>query len=194
MNFDLQSIADRLTGLRKLEGYSQEDMAKKLGISVEEYEIRESGEGDFSVTFLSNCAQIFGIDLMEIMVGEKPKLSGYSLVRSGKGLPFTRRTGFSYRHLAPVFKDKDIEPFLVTSAYSTENEDCTIELSSHSGQEMDYILCGKLKFVIMQDEGPEEFILEEGDTIYYDSSLPHGMISVGGEDCKFLAILHVNEK
>ena len=41
----------------------------------------------------------------------------------------------------------------------------------------------------LTEEGEEEFILNEGDCIYFDSSQPHGMRSVGEEDATFLAII-----
>lgn len=198
MDYNVNDILGRVKGMRTVEGLSPEDVSGRLGMSVEEYLKYENGQEDFSVTFLSNLASIYGIDLMELMTGEKPKLTYYSLVRSGKGLPFKRLSGFSYNHLAPVFKDKEMEPFFVTSKYETGNETAEIEFATHDGHEMDYILSGKLKFVIIHEEGGEtvenEFTLETGDTMYYDSSNRHGMIAIGGEDCTFLAVLHVKEE
>ena len=50
---------------------------------------------------------------------------------------------------------------------------------------MDYILTGRL----MVNVGGNVDVLDAGDTIYYDSSQPHGMIAVGGEPCTFLAVV-----
>ena len=50
---------------------------------------------------------------------------------------------------------------------------------------MDYVLDGSLKVSI---DGHED-VVNAGDTVYYDSSKPHGMIAIGGKPCKFLAIL-----
>lgn len=198
MDYNVDEILGRVRGMRASEGFSPSDVAERLGIPVEEYLLYENGEEDFSVTFLSNLASIYGIDLMEIMTGEKPKLSYYSLVRSGKGLPFKRLSGFTYHHLAPVFKDKEMEPFLCTSKYNEGNEQAQIELATHDGHEMDYILSGSLRFFLRHSEDgeikEEEFILNTGDTVYYDSSNPHGMISVGGNDCIFVAVLHVKKE
>ena len=74
---------------------------------------------------------------------------------------------------------------MVTAPYEEEAQDKPIRLSVHGGQEWDYILKGKLKFII----GDHTEIVEEGDSLYYNSKQPHGMIAVGGEDCEFLAIL-----
>ena len=198
MDYNIDEILGRIVGMRNMEAYTPEEVAERLEMSVEEYLAYENGTEDFSVTFLSNLASVYGVDLMELMTGDKPKLSYYSLVRAGNGLPFKRLSGFSYNHLAPVFKNKEMEPFLVTSKYLPDNETGEIELTTHDGHEMDYILSGKLKIKLIHQESENEsvvneFILGPGDTIYYDSSNPHGMISIDGEDCVFLAVLHVME-
>ena len=50
---------------------------------------------------------------------------------------------------------------------------------------MDYILSGEL----MVNINGNIDVLKEGDTVYYDSGQPHGMIAVGGKDCQFLAVV-----
>ncbi|MEG2540769.1 MAG: cupin domain-containing protein, partial [Clostridia bacterium] len=77
------------------------------------------------------------------------------------------------------------EPFFVTAPYDKDAEKKPIALSAHKGQEMDYILSGSL---LVSVNGKTE-TLKTGDTIYYDSAQPHGMIAVGGADCKFLAVV-----
>ncbi|MEA5051441.1 MAG: XRE family transcriptional regulator [Oscillospiraceae bacterium] len=186
MEIDIREIAGRVRGLRELMEIPTAEMAKKLEMSEADYLARESGKTDFSVTFLSKCANVFGVDLIELMTGEPPKLSFYTVVRAGKGLPLERRSGFKYQHLAPVFKDKKMEPFLVVAPYKAQEQDKPIELSTHKGQEMDYILSGQLKVVL----GGRTELLGPGDTIYYDSENKHGMIAAGGADCTFLAILY----
>ena len=72
----------------------------------------------FSFTFLYQCAKLFGVDMVELVTGENPRLSFYSIVRKDEGLPIKRRAGFNYQHLAYLFKNKTCEPFLVTAPYS----------------------------------------------------------------------------
>lgn len=189
MEARIMEIAQRIRELREILELSVEEMARRTGTTVEEYILCESGESDFSFTFLYQCAKVFGVDLMELVTGEKPKLSFYSIVRKGEGLPIKRRAGFSYNHLAYLFKDKSCEPFLVTAPYREEEQDQEIHLSYHKGQEFDYILSGRLK-VRLEDH---IHILEAGDAIYYDSGHGHGMIAAGGEDCRFLAVVLKDE-
>lgn len=185
MEFKLVEVAERIRTLREIMEFTEKEMAEKTHISVEEYLAFESGNADFTFTFIYKCAEAFGVDMIEILTGEKPKLSFYSIVRSGAGLPISRRAGFSYQHLAYRFNGKYSEPFLVTAPYIEEDQDKPIHLSHHEGQEFDFILSGHLK-VALEDKIE---ILGPGDAIYYDSGHGHGMIATGGEPCTFLAMI-----
>lgn len=185
METKIKEIAERIRGLREILEISQEEMAEKAGVTLEEYRTAELGETDYGFTFLYTCAKIFGVDIVELLTGEKPKLSFYTVVRGGKGLPINRRRGFTYQHLAYRIMDKLAEPFVVTAPYDADEQDKPIHLSSHKGQEFDYILKGSLK--IQLDDHVE--ILEEGDSVYYDSGHNHGMIATGGSECVFLAFV-----
>ncbi len=185
MNYSIKEVAERLKGLRDILNVSAEEMCEKTGTSMADYELIEQGEKDFSVTFIYKCAEILGVDIIELLTGENPKLKKYSVVRKGTGLPVKRRESFEYQHLAYLFKNKKIEPFLVIAPYNAEEQDKPISLSVHDGQEFDYIISGTLKLSI---DGKEK-LLTAGDSIIYDSSAPHGMIAANGEKCEFLAIL-----
>ena len=185
MNYSIKEVAERLKGLREITGISKEELCKKTGTPLEDYELIEKGEKDFSVTFVYKCAEVLGVDLIELLTGENPKLKRYCVVRKDKGLPMKRREGFEYQHLAYLLKAKKTEPFLVIAPYNEDEQDKPIVLSSHEGQEFDYILSGSLKMVI---DGKLK-TLTEGDAITYDSSAPHGMIATDGKECRFLAIL-----
>jgi mannose-6-phosphate isomerase-like protein (cupin superfamily) len=181
----ISEIAQRIKGLRELLEISEEEMAGVTDVKIEEYRDYENGINDFPFTFLMKCAMRFGIDIIELMTGENPRLSFYTIVRSGKGLPIERRSGFKYRHLAFHIKNKLSEPFLVTAPYSEEEQKKPIKYSVHEGQEFDYIISGSLKLDL---DGHIE-VLNEGDSIYYDSGHRHGMVAANGKDCDFLAIV-----
>ena len=185
MQPNIAEIAERIRALREIMEISPEEMASVTGVTPAEYAELESGTKDFSFTFLFNCAERFGVDMIEIVTGENPHLSGYCMVRKGTGLPIKRRQGFKYEHLAATFRDKISEPFLVTAPYIEEEQDKPIALSVHEGQEFDYVMSGTLKFV----HGDRIEILNAGDSVYYDSSKGHGMIAVGGEDCVFISVV-----
>lgn len=177
----LQAIAMRIKDLREIDGLSAAEVAEKAGIGLAEYEAYESGKSDFSFSHLFNIAGVLGVDISDLLTGESPKLHGYILTRAGKGLEFHRRDQYLYHHLAYNFKDKLAEPFIVTVSSEKENKK---QAHSHEGQEFDYVLNGTLKIVL----GGQELFLKEGDSIYYDSSLPHVMYALEG-DCRFIAVV-----
>ena len=175
-------IAFRIRDLRDIAGLTAAQVAAKTGISLEEYEAYETGTRDFSFSHLFNIAEALGVDISDLLTGESPKLHGYVLTRAGQGLKFNRREQYVYHHLAYNFRDKLAEPFIVTvteDAPGTEKQ-----AHSHEGQEFDYVLDGKLKIVL----GGNELFLQAGDSIYYDSALPHAMFALEG-DCRFIAVV-----
>ena len=181
----IEQIAQRIKGMREILDISREEMAKVCNMSVQEYVSHESGEKDFVFSFLFACANKFNIDVAELITGENAHLKAYAIERKGKGLTVERRKGFDYLLLASRFNKRKMEPYLVSVPYLEESENSVIKTSSHEGQEMDYVLEGSLKMSI---DGKTE-VLNEGDSIYYDASLPHGMIAANNRECKFLAIL-----
>ena len=181
----IADIADRIRTLREDSGITTEEMARAAGISIAEYGALEAGEQDLSFTVLYRCAEKLGVDIVDLLTGEGPHLTGYSVVRAGSGLSMKRRQGFEYRHLAPNFRRKLAEPFFVTAPFAQEEQDAPITLSRHDGQEFDYVISGHLRFAY---EGHIEE-LAPGDALFYDSGRGHGMIATGGEPCAFLAVV-----
>jgi len=185
MDSQIKVIAQRIQAMRDILDISIEDMAQSCDITVDEYKEYEAGNRDFSFTFLYKCAKVLNVDITELMTGEPPRLSGYTLTRKGEGLPIKRRNGFEYENMAYMFNDKLAEPFVVTAKYSETDDNAPISLAAHEYQEFDLVLSGSLKFAY---EGHIE-ILNEGDSVYYDSRRGHGMVATGGKDCKFLAVV-----
>ncbi len=185
MNPDILEVAHRIQALREDLGISMQEMADATGRSVSEYEAQESGQEDLSFTFLYKCADRLGVDVIELLTGETPHLTGYSLTRKNEGLSIKRRAGFEYLHKAPHFRHKLAEPFLVTAPYIEDEQDRPIHLSMHEGQEIDYVISGRLRFAY--EDHIEE--VEAGDMLMYDSGRGHGMIAIGGEPCTFIAIV-----
>ena len=185
MESAMMEVLTRIRALREDLGISVEQMAEVTGRTVEQYKTQETGEEDITFTFLYKVAQRLGVDVIELLTGESPHLTHYSIVRKGEGLSIRRREGFEYLHQAPFFKNKYCEPFIVTAPYLEEEQNKPIHLSRHRGQELDYILSGRLRFAY--EDKIEE--LGPGDTLLYDSGRGHGMIAIGGQECVFLAVV-----
>ncbi len=189
-NTALLEVAERIRELRDIIGFTQEEMAVKTDVSEKTYASYESGSIDLPFTFIHKCAQLFGVELTELLQGSSAHLKSYTVTRKGKGRMTAHEPGIEIRDLAPLFRHKIVEPFWVTYSYSEEQQNRPIKLAKHAGQEFDFILSGRLKVQI----GEHTEILSKGDSIYYNSSTPHGMIAVDGGDCVFCAVVIPTEQ
>lgn len=189
-NTSLYEVAVRIREMREISGYTVEQMAEKTDVSVDAYKKYEAGNTDMPFTFIHKCALAFGIEITDLLEGESAHLSSYTVTRKGKGQQTAKEDGIEISNLAPLFRKKLAEPYWVKYEYSKELQSKPIHLTTHSGQEFDLVLKGKLKVQV----GDHTEVLEEGDSIYYNSSTPHGMIAVDGQDCYFCAVVLPGEE
>jgi len=181
----IQEMASRIKELREIEGISVLEMAKETGITADEYLLCENGKSDLNFAFIYRCANILNVNVTEIIDGQSPKLRSYSVTRAGGGQAIGQAHGMAYYNMAYAFQNRIAEPLFVNCSYNSDAQDKPIELTSHAGQEYDLVISGKLLVQV----GSHKEVLSAGDSIYYDSSTPHGMIATGGENCTFYAIV-----
>jgi len=183
MTEQLREIGNRLAALREIAGISRETLASKCDITVELLEAYERGERDFSFSFLSNAAQILGVDVIALMSGDTPKLSSCCVTRAGQGYAISRNKAYSYKHLAFTFQDKLAEPFMVT-VEPVEEIDAP-EQHAHTGQEFNLVIKGRMRFYI----GELSYDLNAGDSIYFNASSPHSVRALDNNPVQFFAIV-----
>ncbi len=182
---DLMEVALRIRELREISGYSREEMAEKTEVRVDQYYAYESGKLDLPFSFIHKCSIVFGVGMSDLLEGQSARLSSYTVTRKGHGQNAVMEDGIAIQNMAPMFANKLAEPYYVRYEYDEKLQDKPIELTRHSGQEFDFIISGRLKVQV----GNNIEYLSEGDSIYYNSSTPHGMIAVDGRDCLFVAIV-----
>lgn len=181
MDEQIKQIAERLRGLREVLELTAEDIARQCDLSAEEYRLAETGEYDISVSMLQKIARQYGISLDALMFGEEPKMSSYFLTRAGKGTSIERTKAYKYQSLAAGFMNRSADPFIVT----VEPNEAQIHYNSHSGQEFNLVLEGRMMVSI---DG-KELILNQGDSLFFNSKLPHGMKALDGKTVRFLAMI-----
>lgn len=181
MNEQIKQIAERLRGLRDVLDLTAADIATECGIALDEYQRAESGESDISVSMLQTIARHYNMSLDVLMFGEEPKMNSYFLTRSGKGVSVERTKAYKYESLASGFRDRKADPFIVT----VEPNDAPMHLNTHAGQEFNLVIEGRLLLSI----NGKELTLNPGDSLYFDSTQPHGMKALDGKTVKFLAII-----
>ena len=185
----LMDIATRIQGMREILGYSIKKMAQLTEVSEDIYRQYETGTVDLPFTFLHKCAKIFGIEITVLLEGRSAKLSGYTVTRRGKGLVTASEDGITIQDMAPMFRKKLATPYWVTYQYSEELQNKPIHTTTHTGQEFDLVIKGAMRIKI----GDHEEVLREGDSIFYKSSTPHGMIAIDGQDCVFLSMIMASD-
>ena len=188
MTYKIQEMARRIRELREITGLSVEEMAQRTNLSVEEYQQCEAGNRNLSIAFLYRCTLSFGVDMADLLEGRSPKLRSYALTRQGDGQRIEEAHHMVGFNLAAGFRNRIALPLYMEINYRPGAEYEDIELVTHEGQECDIVIRGHMRIQI----GEKTEVLHAGDCIYYDSSTPHGMIAVDGEDCAFYAIVLSN--
>ena len=140
-------------------------------------------EKDISVSALQKIARKYGIALDVLMFGEEPKMSSYFLTRCGSGVSVERTKAYKYQSLASGFRGRKVDPFVVT--VEPKPEGTPIYFNSHEGQEFNLVIEGRM----LLNMNGKELILNAGDSLYFDSSIPHGMMALDGKTVKFLAVI-----
>jgi quercetin dioxygenase-like cupin family protein len=108
-------------------------------------------------------------------------MSAYFVTRKGTGVSVERTRAYKYLALAHGFRQAKMAPFEVT----VEPNDLPITLNTHAGQEFNQVLEGSLQLHIAGND----LVLNEGDSIYFDATKPHGMKAVGAKKVRFLAVI-----
>ena len=188
MDYKIREVAGRIRELREISGLTVAEMAQHTGVSVDEYIACEAGNRNLSIAFLYRCVLIFGVDMSDLLEGRSAKLRSYALTRKGEGQRIEEAHHMVGYNLAADFRNRIALPLYMEIKYRPGAEFEDIELVTHEGQECDIVIRGQMKIQI----GSKTEILRAGDTIYYDSSIPHGMTAVNGEDCAFYAIVLSN--
>lgn len=179
-------IAGRIRELREISGIEAAEMAKLLKIPADTYMQYENAGAGIPISTLYEIAGNLKVDLTELLTGVSPKLHSYCLVRRGEGTDIERYKGYKFQSLAFNFANKRIEPLLVTIE---PEENKNMNLVTHPGQEFNYVLEGCVRVIL----GGKEIELTEGDSLYFDPTIPHGQTAVDGKQAKFLTvILHDN--
>ncbi len=189
-NSAVMDVALRIREMRQITGYTVEEMAQKTEISAELYLEYEAGGVDLPFSFVHKCAKAFGLELTELLEGHTAKLSAYTVTRQGQGMVTASEDGITIQDMAAMFRQKLATPYWVTYTYSEELQDQPIHTTTHDGQEFDLVIKGAMRIRV----GDHEEVLREGDSIFYRSSTPHGMIAIDGQDCVFLSMIMAGDK
>ena len=181
MNDQIKQIAQRIRELREILDVDAADLAKQVNVSVAEYNQYENAESDIPIGVIYAVAAALNVDPTVLLTGDAPRMSDYTIVRQGRGVSVERYKGYKFSSLAFNYIGRQFDPMVV----DLEPMENPPELVVHGGQEFNYVLKGTVQLVI----GSREFLLEAGDSAFFNQMTPHGQRAVGGP-VKFLTIIN----
>ena len=184
------SVGQRVRRVREEKGLSVEDVSHRTGLDLKYLSQIETDELSPPLGALIKIAKALDMKLGRfISTGEvKP----FTVIRKDQRRVISRYTsaqgdqyGYTYESLAPDKKDRHMEPFMITLAPSEARK----ELSTHAGQEFIYVLEGAME-VMLEDYTD---VLYPGDSIYYDSIVPHLVRCHGDKKTVILAVIYTKD-
>jgi transcriptional regulator with XRE-family HTH domain len=184
------NIGRKITELREALLLSPEDLAERCGASIETIRGIEAGDIVPSLAPLIKITRALGVRLGTLL--DDDENLGPVLVRSTDYTQTTRLKalethsdagGLVFNALAEGKAARHMEPFYITLEPSEETEH---ELSAHEGEEWLFALEGPLEI----EYGKDVFVLEPGDSIYYDSIVPHQVRAHEGAAARFVACVY----
>lgn len=181
MNDQIKQIAQRIRELREILDVDAADLAKQVNVSVAEYNQYENAESDIPIGVIYAVAAALNVDPTVLLTGDAPRMSDYTIVRQGRGVSVERYKGYKFSSLAFNYIGRQFDPMVV----DLEPMENPPELVVHGVQEFNYVLKGTVQLVI----GSREFLLEAGDSAFFNPMTPHGQRAVGGP-VKFLTIIN----
>lgn len=182
MKESIKNIGSRIKELRELSGFTTKEIATEFNIHEDDYIQYENGEKDIPASILYEIAHKFKVDMGLLLTGEETRMNVFNVTRKREGVSVERRKQYKYENLCEKFIHKKGETFIVTIEPKDEKKPKT---HTHHGQEFNYILEGSIKVYINDNE----IILNEGDSIFFDSNYEHTMQALDGKIAKFLAII-----
>jgi len=185
---DIQvNVGARVKSVREGRGLTLGDISLRTDIAVSLLEEIEEGTVAPPLGTVIKLAKALEMKMGYFISGEEDR--PYTIVRRRDRKVLSRydskkgkHYGYEYESLAPHKKDRHMEPFMVTLGPAVTEE----ERSTHDGQEFIYVLEGTMEVRLEK----EIHILEPGDAIYYDSTVPHLVKCHGDKNTKILAVLY----
>ena len=175
---------ENMRKLREAHELSPETLGAEIGKDAAYIEAIERQEYEPPVSELLKIASVFGTDISALIYGKEFEEKSVMVTDKNSRVKVERKKALDYENLAPYYAGRHIEPFLI-DVYPVEN-DSNLEYSTHEGEEFHYVMEGSLRIIVDN----KEHILHPGDSIYFDSSLPHALSAVGDRTKVLAAIYH----
>ncbi len=184
-----KNVGEKIKELRDLKNISREDLAMRSNLDIEQIKKIEEEKVIPSLSPLIKIARSLSVRLGTFLddyeeLGPVVSLAG----EEKKGASFSNKNSESRSHLdffalASDKAGRHMEPFLIDIKPAASND---YMLSSHEGEEFIYVLQGSIEI----NYGRDVYVLNPGDSIYYDSIVSHNVHSYKNQTAKILAVVY----
>lgn len=182
-------VGEKIRSLRESKSISREELSERSGLSIEQIERIENNIDLPSLAPLIKIARVIGVHLGTFL-DEHPEAGPVICrgVEDDNAISFSNNAIQSRRHmqyhaLARSKAGRHMEPFIIDVAPTDDND---FVLSTHEGEEFIYVLEGTMEISYGQDT----CLLNPGDSIYYDSVVPHHVHAYQGKAARILAVVY----
>ena len=183
-------VGEKIKSLRETKEISIAELAERTGLAEEQINRIENNVDIPSLAPLIKIARALGVrlgtflddqDEMGAVVYHKDEETKETISFSNNAMD--TRTHMCYLSLAKSKSDRHMEPFIVDIEATNDTE---YSLSSHEGEEFIYVMEG----VVEVSHGKKSHVIKAGDSIYYDSIVPHHVHGHEGQAAKILAVVY----
>lgn len=183
-----KDIGKKIKKIRNLQGMTLEILSDKTDFTKGYLSRVENSEKAPPVSTLIRIAKVLEVSI-SVIFGESGENEGICLIRKNQRQEMARGGsvfGYSYQTLAHTFRPKQMDPYILIIPIKQPRKH---PLFQHEGEEMLFVLEGTMQFF----HGEKVFIVEEGDCIYFDSSIPHDGICQGDKEVKCLMVIYASK-
>lgn len=182
-------VGEKIKALRENQGISLEQLAERAGLAIEQIDRIENNIDLPSLAPLIKIARVLGVRLGTFLDDQeelgpvvcRKREATDSISFSNNAIQ--SRKHMEYHSLSKSKADRHMEPFIIDV---TPTDDNAFVLSSHEGEEFIMVMSGTMEI----SYGKHTYLLEEGDSIYYDSIVPHHVHAYQGQAAKILAVIY----
>jgi len=187
------NLGGKIRRIRLEKGLTLQELSERCGISKPALSQIENEVTMPPIATLLKIARALGIHIGDFFQESASTQDRISVVREnerkemvGRMQLESGRIGYRYESLAYTIRDKMMEPFIVEIEPLDEKE---IVFYNHKGEEFIFVMEGKLEF----RGGGKTISLNPGDSLYFDSEIPHTLRGLGGKKAKILSVIFTPE-
>jgi transcriptional regulator with XRE-family HTH domain len=176
-------IPKRIRRLRLERNLTQKNLAESIGVTKGYISRMENTETAPPVGTLIALAQALGVELNAFFQAEDPEVY-LSLTRKNERPRVARdhMAGGTYEHLALNFPNRAFESYIISAPGPTKKS----QLNQHRGQEMIFVLRGKIEYSV----NGNDYLMEVGDSIHFNASYPHQGSCISDDGCELIGIIY----